>query len=88
MLNLLLYKIKLLLFKTILGTLLFYGTIFAIIFIIAYYFYAKAVASRKFYKCPVCGESFRVEQMSATNCKVCGAPIKLSENNDVSDKTF
>lgn len=48
--------------------------------------YARAVRSRKYYKCPECGESFRVELMQATHCKVCGAVINLSNISEVTDK--
>lgn len=49
--------------------------------------YARAVRSRKIYKCSECGESFRVELMEASHCKVCGAPVNLSNISEVSDKS-
>lgn len=48
--------------------------------------YHRAVQSRKYYKCSECGESFRVELMQASHCKVCGAVVDLTENPDVTDK--
>ena len=38
--------------------------------------YKKSVKSRKYYKCPECGESFRSEHMNSVCCKVCGASWK------------
>lgn len=38
-------------------------------------FFARSLASRKYYCCPQCGERFRVELMKASRCNVCGAPI-------------
>ena len=49
-------------------------------------FFLRARASRKVYRCPECGESFRVELMKAQNCKSCGTPVKLSDDGKITDK--
>lgn len=59
----------------------FYGSIS----LIALFFYLRARKSRKNYKCPECGESFRVEHMSVSRCKVCGTEVQLTDQ-DISDK--
>ncbi len=46
-----------------------------------------AIRSRKYYKCPVCGESFRAEFMKAKRCKVCGAELDETDDKNVTDKT-
>ncbi len=38
-------------------------------------FYALAVSTRKQYRCPKCGEKVTVEQMKASRCSMCGAPL-------------
>lgn len=48
--------------------------------------YKKSIASRKYYKCPECGESFRSEHMDSMCCKVCGAKLVEINSTDVSDK--
>lgn len=63
------------------GLPLFYG----IIILIAIFLYLRARKSRKTYQCPECGESFQVEHMSASMCKVCGTAVSISETK-VSDK--
>lgn len=35
-----------------------------------------AIRSRRSYVCPSCGQAVTVEHMTATNCNVCGAPLK------------
>ena len=37
--------------------------------------YLRAVASRKRYACPKCGEKLSVELMKARRCNMCGAPL-------------
>ncbi len=54
--------------------------------LLAIFVYLRAVNSRKFYKCSECGESYRVELMNASRCKVCGAQTKVTENPDITDK--
>ena len=49
-------------------------------------FFLRANASRKVYRCPECGESFKVELMTAQNCKSCGTPVKLSDDGKITDK--
>lgn len=39
-------------------------------------FYVRAVASRKTYRCPNCGEEVRVELMEASHCNHCGSPLR------------
>ena len=63
------------------GAVAFYGSLI----LLALLFYFLARKSRKNYKCPECGESFRVEHMSASRCKVCGTEVEATED-DVSDK--
>ncbi|CCY63094.1 MAG: hypothetical protein ACLSA2_06930 [Candidatus Gastranaerophilaceae bacterium] len=48
--------------------------------------YKKSVKSRKYYRCPQCGESFRSEHMDSKCCKVCGAQLDETEEKDVNDK--
>ena len=48
--------------------------------------YKKSVKSRKYYKCPECGESFRSEHMDAQCCKVCGAKLVETDDINVNDK--
>lgn len=48
--------------------------------------YKKSVKSRKYYKCPQCGESFRSEHMDAQSCKVCGAQLAETNDKNVNDK--
>lgn len=48
--------------------------------------YKKSVASRRYYKCPQCGESFRSEHMEAKICKVCGADLEKTLDTDVNDR--
>lgn len=50
--------------------------------------YKKAVKSRKYYKCPQCGESFRSEYMDSKCCKVCGAELTETNNTDVNDRAI
>ena len=38
-------------------------------------FYYLSLQSRKHYRCPECGERFRVEHMEATHCNLCGTPL-------------
>jgi hypothetical protein len=42
-------------------------------------FYVLAVASRKSYRCPSCGEQMTVEHMRASHCNMCGAPLERKE---------
>ena len=48
--------------------------------------YNNAVNSRKYYKCPQCGESFRSEHMDSQFCKVCGAKLEQTYDTNVNDK--
>lgn len=80
--------IKCLCFKTLIPSIIFYSVISIPFIILAVLVYSRAVDSRKYYKCPSCGETFRTEFMDAKCCKVCGAPLERTNNEDVSDKTF
>jgi rRNA maturation endonuclease Nob1 len=53
-----------------------YGGVFLLIVALAVLFYLRSVASRRRYRCPNCGEEFRVELMEASHCSFCGAPLK------------
>lgn len=50
--------------------------------------YCKSLASRKYYRCPKCGESFRTEQMTAECCKVCGSKLEEINDKNVNDKAI
>lgn len=60
--------------------------IVGVIVICALIAYDKSLKSRKYYKCPECGESFGSEHMDAKCCKVCGAQLIETNNTDVNDK--
>jgi len=49
--------------------------------------FIKSVMSRRYYKCPQCGESFRSENMSAKTCKICGANLEETDDPNITDKT-
>lgn len=49
--------------------------------------FIKSIRSRKYYKCPVCGESFRSENMHPETCKICGANLEETNDKNVTDKT-
>lgn len=57
-----------------------------VIVIAALIAYDKSVKSRKYYKCPQCGESFRTEHMDSKCCKVCGAELVETNDTNVNDK--
>jgi hypothetical protein len=54
---------------------LLYAGGFLVIAFLAILFYMRAVASRRRYRCPNCGEEFRVELMQAGHCNFCGTPL-------------
>jgi rRNA maturation endonuclease Nob1 len=60
-------------------------TFYGILFLLGLLFYFLARKSRKNYRCPECGESFRVEHMSVSRCKVCGTEVEATKD-DTSDK--
>ncbi len=65
--------------------------VFTLIFIIVLtitgiFAYRIAVKSRKYYKCPQCGESFCSEHMDSQFCKVCGAKLEQTYDTNVNDK--
>lgn len=80
--------ITILQFNSIFQMVLFYLALFVIVGIPAFYFYVKAVKSRKYYKCPNCGEIYRTEHMISTCCKICGSPVVETSEKNVTDKTF
>lgn len=41
-----------------------------------------AIKSRRSYVCPSCGNAVTVEHMSASNCNVCGAPLREVTNQE------
>ena len=47
--------------------------------------YNKSLKSRKYYKCPKCGESFRSEHMKSKCCKVCGTELEETDDKNVND---
>ena len=57
-----------------------------VIIVCALIAYDKSLKSRKYYKCPKCGESFRTEHMEAKCCKVCGAKLIETNDTNVNDK--
>ena len=48
--------------------------------------YNNSLKSRKYYRCPKCGESFRSEHMVSKCCKVCGAELEEQNDTNVNDK--
>ena len=48
--------------------------------------YKNSLKSRKYYKCPNCGESFRSEYMESKCCKVCGSELIETDDKNVNDK--
>lgn len=62
--------------------LLIYAAVLAGLIVLGVLFYLRAVASRKHYRCPQCGERMTTELMSASHCNMCGAPLKPEETRD------
>lgn len=60
--------------------------IIGLIVVCALIAYDKSLKSRKYYKCPECGESFRSEHMESQCCKVCGARLIETSDTNVNDK--
>lgn len=55
------------------------GTVFgvpALAAVVAILLYGSAVASRKSYSCPACGEKAETEHMDAKRCNTCGAVLQ------------
>lgn len=61
--------------------------ILTLICIIGVFGFIKSICSRKYYKCPICKESFRTENMNAKTCKVCGAILEETCDTNITDKT-
>ncbi len=61
--------------------------ILAIIVAVGIFGFIKSVRSRKYYKCPSCGESFRAENMESKTCKVCGAELEETDDPNINDTT-
>lgn len=55
--------------------------------IIGIFGFIFALKSRKTYRCPECGETFKAEYMDAKTCKVCGANLEVDNNAQINDKT-
>lgn len=68
------------------GDYIFFGVLILVI-VIGIIGFIKSVMSRKYYRCPVCGESFRAENMNSKTCKVCGADLEETNDTIVNDKT-
>ena len=68
------------------GDYVFFGILILVI-VIGIIGFIKSVMSRKYYRCPVCGESFRSENMDSKTCKVCGANLEETNDSNVNDKT-
>ncbi len=66
-----------------------YVPFFALVlmFIIGIFGFIFALKSRKTYKCPECGETFKAEYMDAKTCKVCGANLEVDNDAQINDKT-
>lgn len=64
-----------------------FAGIIILIVIIGIIGFIKSVRSRKYYKCPVCKESFRSENMHPETCKICGADLEETNDTNVTDKT-
>lgn len=62
-------------------------TFFILIVIIGIIGFIKSIHSRKYYKCPICGESFRSENMESKTCKVCGSNLEETFDKNITDKT-
>ena len=41
--------------------------------------FAFALASRRSYRCPRCGEQITTEYLDAQHCGMCGAPLRRKE---------
>lgn len=61
--------------------------VIVLIIVIGIIGFIKSVLSRKYYKCPTCGESFRSENMESKTCKVCGADLEETNDSNITDKT-
>ena len=48
---------------------------------IGFLLYLRSVDSRRRYQCAACGETQRVELMTASHCNCCGAPLDPTEPN-------
>lgn len=68
------------------GDYIFFGALILVI-AIGILGFIKSVMSRKYYRCPVCGESFRAENMDSKTCKVCGANLEETNDSNINDKT-
>lgn len=64
-----------------------FAGVLVLIIIIGIVGFIKSIKSRKHYKCPVCGESFRSENMESQTCKVCGANLEETDDTNITDKT-
>ena len=62
-------------FDSLIEAVIFYAITIVVVSIPAYYYYKKALKTRKTYKCKECGEIYKTEHMESTCCKVCGAQV-------------
>ncbi|MCP4711309.1 MAG: hypothetical protein GY869_22035 [Planctomycetes bacterium] len=65
----------------VIGVILFYVLIGAVVLTVAVVLYMFAVGSRKSYQCKECGEKLRTEYLDAKRCGMCGAPINREDNS-------
>lgn len=86
--NIITNMINVICFKSIFQAVVFYTIIGIPILIVATIVYQRSVVSRKYFKCPGCGETFRAEFMDAKCCKVCGTTLERTYDENVTDKTF
>ena len=61
-----------------LGALLIYMLV-GLLILVPIALYVFAVASRKSYRCPQCGEQITTEYLDAKHCNMCGAPLNQEE---------
>jgi len=59
----------------------------SLMIIIGIFGFIFALKSRKTYRCPECGETFKAEYMDAKTCKVCGSNLEIDNNAQINDKT-
>ncbi len=58
------------------GILFIYCLILIVVIVAGIICYVFAVASRKSYRCPQCGEKMTTEHLNATHCGHCGVELR------------